>query len=337
MLGVAVVLVPLALLVALPKGRLQRSAPGEAPAAKPPPIDLRRELRRPGVLPLAALLIVPGLVNFGFQVHIVPYLAGVGHGATVAATALGAAVGISAIGKVAGGFLGDRIGALAGAASRAAASGGRALAAPARGLDSDPRPLPRAARHRRRHRGRRDARARAEGPGRGAFRDALRPAPAGVDGRHRPGAGDPRSLLRRDRQLCGRRRVLDRDDAGRGRGRVRDASARARGAAAPPARGLNATPRMTAVITRGGRAADASRLLNRTGYPREDQRWRRPEGAWADYVPEQVDLGQGHLGQPLGGLLPRRLPLARLHQGRQDRARGAGRHASRRSRPACPT
>jgi len=55
---------------------------------------------------------VPGLVNFGFQVHIVPYLAGVGHGATLAATALGAAIGISAIGKVAGGLVGDRIGAL---------------------------------------------------------------------------------------------------------------------------------------------------------------------------------------------------------------------------------
>jgi len=112
MLGTAVVLVPLSLLVALPKGRLQRTAPGEAPAPKPPPIDLRRELRRSGVLPLAALLMVPGLVNFGFQVHIVPYLAGVGHGATVAATALGAAIGISAIGKVAGGLVGDRIGAL---------------------------------------------------------------------------------------------------------------------------------------------------------------------------------------------------------------------------------
>jgi predicted MFS family arabinose efflux permease len=110
MLGVAVVLVPLGLLWALPKGRLQRSAPGEAPAAKPPPLDLRRELRRPGVLPLGLLLIVPGLVNFGFQVHVVPYLAGVGHDATIAATALGAAVGMSAVGKVAGGFLGDRIG-----------------------------------------------------------------------------------------------------------------------------------------------------------------------------------------------------------------------------------
>ncbi len=110
-LGVAVVLVPLVALAALPKGRLQRGGSGES-AAKPPPIDLRRELRRPGMLPLAALLVVPGLVNFGFQVHVVPYLAGVGHDATVAAAALGAAVGVSAIGKVAGGFVGDRIGAL---------------------------------------------------------------------------------------------------------------------------------------------------------------------------------------------------------------------------------
>jgi predicted MFS family arabinose efflux permease len=107
-----VVLTPLVALLALPKGRLQQGEPGEAAAAKPPPIDLRREIRRPGMLPLGVLLIVPGLVNFGFQVHFVPYLAGVGHGATVAATALGAAVGLSAVGKVAGGFIGDRIGAL---------------------------------------------------------------------------------------------------------------------------------------------------------------------------------------------------------------------------------
>ena len=87
------------------------------------------------MLPLAALLIVPGLVNFGFQVHVVPYLAGVGHGATVAATALGAAVGISAVGKVAGGFLGDRIGALAALRLALMVQVGRALAAPARGVD----------------------------------------------------------------------------------------------------------------------------------------------------------------------------------------------------------
>jgi MFS family permease len=111
-LGAAVVLVPLLLLPALPKGRLRPGAPADPPEAPPPTLALRRELRRPGVLPLTALLLVPGLVNFGFQVHIVPYLAGVGHGAPVAAAALGAAVGLSGIGKVAGGLAGDRIGAL---------------------------------------------------------------------------------------------------------------------------------------------------------------------------------------------------------------------------------
>lgn len=110
-LGTAVVAAPLAALAALPKGRLQRAAAGES-AARPPPLDLRSELRRAGVRPLAVLLVVPGLVNFGFQVHVVPYLSGVGHDATVAATALGVVVGVSAVGKVAGGMLGDRIGPL---------------------------------------------------------------------------------------------------------------------------------------------------------------------------------------------------------------------------------
>lgn len=111
MLGVAVVLAPLVALGALPKGRLQRAAAGEH-ASKPPPLELRRELGRREVRLLALLLVVPSLVSFGFQVHAVPYLAGVGHGAAVAATALGVAVGVSAIGKLAGGMLGDRIGPL---------------------------------------------------------------------------------------------------------------------------------------------------------------------------------------------------------------------------------
>ncbi len=111
-LGLVVVATPIAMLAILPAGRLQPEGSGEAAQAKPPPIDFRREFSRPGMLPLTLLLIVPGLVNFGFQVHFVPYLAGVGHGATVAATALGTAVGLSAVGKVAGGFVGDRIGAL---------------------------------------------------------------------------------------------------------------------------------------------------------------------------------------------------------------------------------
>jgi MFS family permease len=111
-LGSAAVLVPLLLLPALPRGRLHRHGAGAAPTAKLPPLDLRRELQRPGVPALAALLVIPGLVNFGIMVHLVPYLAGVGHDARVAALALGAAVGISAIGKLAGGLVGDRIGPL---------------------------------------------------------------------------------------------------------------------------------------------------------------------------------------------------------------------------------
>jgi predicted MFS family arabinose efflux permease len=111
-LGVAVVATPLVALLAMPRGRLQPRTKADAEAHEPPPIDLRRDLRRPGVAPLAALLVLPGLVNFGFQVHVVPYLASVGHGASVAAAALGAAVGVSAIGKLAGGAVGDRIGAL---------------------------------------------------------------------------------------------------------------------------------------------------------------------------------------------------------------------------------
>jgi MFS family permease len=42
----------------------------------------------------------------------VPFLSGIGHATTLAAGALGAAIGISAVGKLAGGYLGDRVGAL---------------------------------------------------------------------------------------------------------------------------------------------------------------------------------------------------------------------------------
>ena len=84
----AVASVPLLLLPALPRGRLRRPAASGAPAAALPPPLLRRELRGPGVLPLAALLVIPGLVNFGLTVHLVPYLAGIGHDARVAAAAL---------------------------------------------------------------------------------------------------------------------------------------------------------------------------------------------------------------------------------------------------------
>jgi MFS family permease len=112
-LGTAVVLTPIPfLLFALPRGRLAREAQGPGAGGERP--RLRDELRRPGVLALAGLLVVPGLVSFGLQVHLVPLLSDLGHPASFAAGALGAAVGISALGKLGGGALGDRIGALGG-------------------------------------------------------------------------------------------------------------------------------------------------------------------------------------------------------------------------------
>jgi MFS family permease len=109
-LGTAVVATPLLLLPLLPRGRLRRDGAEDLePSAR---IPLGQELRRPGVLPLVGILFLPGIVNFGLQVHIVPYLANAGYTATLAAAALGAAIGMSAVGKVVGGLLGDRIGAL---------------------------------------------------------------------------------------------------------------------------------------------------------------------------------------------------------------------------------
>jgi MFS family permease len=112
-LGTAAVLVPVPLILfALPRGRLKRPHEQAADAAPLQRLQLGRELRRPGVAALAALFILPGLFSWGLQVHLVPYLSAIGHPARIAAGALGAAVGISAIGKVVGGFIGDRIGAL---------------------------------------------------------------------------------------------------------------------------------------------------------------------------------------------------------------------------------
>jgi MFS family permease len=110
MMGCAIVVTPLPFLVfALPRGRLQ---PRDSAAAKRPRPDLRQELRRPGMLPLAGVLVLPGLASFGMQVHPVPYLSDLGHATTLAAAALGAMVGISALGKLGGGLVGDRLGPL---------------------------------------------------------------------------------------------------------------------------------------------------------------------------------------------------------------------------------
>lgn len=111
-LGAAVVLTPLpCLLFALPRGRLRPAAP--ARTQRGGELRLVQELRQPGVAPLAAVMILPGLVGFSISVHLVPYLAGLGHPGAVAAAALGATIGISAIGKIGGGFVGDRFGPLA--------------------------------------------------------------------------------------------------------------------------------------------------------------------------------------------------------------------------------
>ena len=111
-LGAAVVLTPLpCLLFALPRGRLRPTAP--ARPERGTELRLTQELRQPGVAPLAAVMILPGVVSFSISVHLVPYLAGLGHPGAVAATALGATIGISATGKIGGGFAGDHFGPLA--------------------------------------------------------------------------------------------------------------------------------------------------------------------------------------------------------------------------------
>lgn len=110
-LGSAVVLTPLpCLLFALPHGRLRAPAPRQAQRGSE--MRLAQELGQPGVAPLAAVMILPGLVAFSISVHLVPYLAGLGHPGAVAAAALGATIGISAVGKIGGGFAGDRFGPL---------------------------------------------------------------------------------------------------------------------------------------------------------------------------------------------------------------------------------
>ncbi len=110
-LGTAVVLIPLpCLLFALPRGRLRPATP--RPTERAPELPLAKELRQPGVARLALVMILPSLVAFSISVHLVPFLAGLGHPGAVAAAALGATIGVSAIGKIGGGFTGDRYGPL---------------------------------------------------------------------------------------------------------------------------------------------------------------------------------------------------------------------------------
>ena len=109
--GAAVVLIPVPFLFfALPRGRL--TAHRQSSHTQSVGLSLRQGLRKPGVLPLAGMMTLPGLAGFGLSVHLVPYLVGLGFAGTTAAAALGATIGISAIGKIAGGGIADRYGAL---------------------------------------------------------------------------------------------------------------------------------------------------------------------------------------------------------------------------------
>jgi MFS family permease len=109
-LGSAVVLTPLVCAaVALPKGPLSRAAD---PADPRPRLSLAKELRRPAMRPLIALMVLPGVATFAVSVHLVPYLTGVGHSGKAAALALGGCIGIAGLGKLAGGALADRVGVL---------------------------------------------------------------------------------------------------------------------------------------------------------------------------------------------------------------------------------
>ncbi|MFI5396132.1 MAG: MFS transporter [Candidatus Binatia bacterium] len=111
LMGSAVVLTPLPFIAfALPRGQL-RSAAARDPQQRPERNPLH-DLRQPGVGALAGVMVLPGLTAFSVSVHLVPYLTGLGRTGTAAAAALGAMVGISAIGKIGGGLLGDRLGAL---------------------------------------------------------------------------------------------------------------------------------------------------------------------------------------------------------------------------------
>jgi len=109
----AVVLIPIPLLLfALPRGPLPREPQQPSEAGVSLRAAIGRELRRPAVRALAGLMFIPAFVSFGIHVHLVDLLTELGNTARVAATALGVAVGVSALGKLAGGFAGDRFGEL---------------------------------------------------------------------------------------------------------------------------------------------------------------------------------------------------------------------------------
>ena len=109
-MGTLLVLTPLPCLAfALPRGRLERHTEAEPPK---PALPSLRELGRPGLRGLIALMVLPGLATFAIAVHLVPYLTDSGFSGATAAFALGATIGVSAVGKIGGGWLADRFGTL---------------------------------------------------------------------------------------------------------------------------------------------------------------------------------------------------------------------------------
>jgi MFS family permease len=110
LMGSAMVATPLPFVAfVLPKGPLRGE---DRPGGATPQMPKIRELGSSGMLPLMALMAFPGMVSFAVSVHVIPYLTGSGLSGRVAAMALGTAVGVSAIGKIGGGWLADRVGAL---------------------------------------------------------------------------------------------------------------------------------------------------------------------------------------------------------------------------------
>ena len=109
-MGALVVLTPLPFIAfVLPRGRLSSPAASAAVARSN---GSPRSRWSPGMGLLAVVMMLPALATFSVTVHLVPYLTQLGHAGATAATALGATIGISAIGKIGGGYVADRWGAL---------------------------------------------------------------------------------------------------------------------------------------------------------------------------------------------------------------------------------
>lgn len=112
-MGVLAVAVPIVLVLSvLPRGRLPSPAAPDG-AAMAGPSAAPAETPRLAALLLAGVMVLPGLVTFGLAVHLVPHLVASGLDQRAAAMTLGSAIGLSALGKLAGGWVADRIGLLA--------------------------------------------------------------------------------------------------------------------------------------------------------------------------------------------------------------------------------